>query len=187
MALRLSPHLPTETVARARGLRRDATDAERALWSGLRHAFSHVRFRRQVPVGPYFADFASHGAKLIVEVDGGQHAEAAGYDTARTAFLMAEGYSVLRFWNNEVLVNLPGVLETIANHLPSPPVGEGGPQGRMRGARQSRARTSGPHPHPVPPHKGEGGNITSSSPYSPSPSRAVRGPLPLPQGEGFKE
>ena len=160
MLLRLSPHLPPETVDRARALRRDATDAERMLWTGLRQAFPHERFRRQVPIGPYFADFASHGAKLIVEVDGGQHAEAASYDNARTAFLMAEGYSVLRFWNNEVLENLAGVLEKIVNHLPSPPVGEGGPQGRMRGARQGRARTSGPHPHPNPPHKGEGVSVS---------------------------
>ena len=173
MALRLSPYLPAETLARARGLRRDATDAERALWVGVRQSFPHVRFRRQVPVGPYFADFVSHGAKLIVEVDGGQHAEAANYDAARTAFLESEGYQVLRFWNNDVLQNLSGVLETIANHLPSPLVGEGGPQGRMRGARHGRARTSGPHPHPAPPHKGEGEQKPVKSLYSPSASRAA--------------
>jgi very-short-patch-repair endonuclease len=153
-ALRLSPHLAPETVARARQLRRDATDAESVLWYALREKMAVARFRRQAPFGPYYADFTSHSARLIVEVDGGQHS--AGRDAARTRFLQGEGYRVLRFWNNEVLENLDGVLTTIAAALPSPLVGEGGLKGRMRGARRSRARASGSHPHPNPPHKGEG-------------------------------
>ena len=116
-----------------------------------------AHFRHQVPLGPYYADFASHAARLIIEVDGSQHGEER--DAARTHFLEGEGYRVLRFWNNEVLGNLDGVLRTIAAALPSPLVGEGGPKGRMGGARRSRARASGPHPPPSPPHKGEGGNV----------------------------
>ena len=146
------------TVARARRLRRNATDAESVLWFGLRDKLAGTRFRRQAAFGPYFADFACHAAKLIVEVDGGQHN--AGRDAVRTEFLNGEGYRVLRFWNNDVLSNLGGVLETIAAALPSPLVGEGGPQARMRGAQRSCAPASGRHPHPSPPHKGEGVNDT---------------------------
>jgi very-short-patch-repair endonuclease len=94
------------------------TDAERVLWRALREALPGWHWRKQVPLGPYFADFASHSAKLIVEVDGGQHAEAAAYDRKRTVFLEAEGFRVVRFWNNEVLSNTNGVLEAIAQVLP---------------------------------------------------------------------
>jgi very-short-patch-repair endonuclease len=120
------------TVDRARKLRRNATDAESILWFALRDKLPMARFRRQVPFGSYFADFASHGAKLIVEVDGGQHKP--DRDAARTRFLEGEGYKVIRFWNNDVLRNLDGVLQTIAAALPSPLVGEGGAQRRMRGS-----------------------------------------------------
>lgn len=129
------------TVARARSLRRDATVAESTLWYALRENLPTAKFRRQVPLGPYFADFASHRAKLIIEVDGGHHAEQIDYDSARTAFLEQEGYRVLRFWNNDILTNVDGVLDRIAAALPSPLVGEGGPKGRMRGRRRSRAPT----------------------------------------------
>lgn len=108
-------------VARSRQLRRDRTPAERHLWRALREAFPQAKFRFQVPLGPYNADFCSHGAKLIIEVDGGQHANAIDYDEARTRFLNAEGYCVLRFWNDEVLGNIDGVLRIIAENLsPSP-------------------------------------------------------------------
>jgi very-short-patch-repair endonuclease len=127
--------LPSTTTARARELRRDPTEAEKILWRALREAFSDAKFRQQVPMGPYFADFCSHGAKLIVEADGGQHDEAAAYDAQRTRFLESEGYKVLRFWNNDILQNIDGVITTIALQIPSPPVGEGGPKGRMRGSR----------------------------------------------------
>ncbi|HYD14568.1 MAG TPA: DUF559 domain-containing protein [Allosphingosinicella sp.] len=156
--MRRSPYLAPGTVARARTLRREMTPAERCLWKGMRSVLTDARFRCQVPFGPYYADFASHRCRLIVEVDGSQHGEALDYDAARTHFLEGEGYRVLRFWNNEVLRDLDAVLTAIAAQIPSPLVGEGGPKGRMGGARRSRARSAGPHPHPSPPHKGEGGN-----------------------------
>ncbi len=126
--------LPALTPFRARDLRRNATEAEKLLWRALREAFPSVKFRRQVPLGRYFADFCSHSAKLVIEVDGGQHAETEAYDDARTSFIEAEGYRLLRFWNNDVLGNVEGVIASIATHLPSPLVGEGGAQRRMRGS-----------------------------------------------------
>lgn len=152
--LKLSPN----AIPRARYLRRTMTDAERVLWRGLREAFPGRHWRKQVPFGPYTADFCSHRAKLIVEVDGSQHQEAEVYDAARTALLESRGYKVLRFWNNEVLHELESVLTAIATALPSSLAGEGGAKRRMGGARPSRARAAGAHPLPSPPRKGEGGN-----------------------------
>jgi len=112
---------PSGTVDRARDLRRNATDAEKHLWRALRQVFPQTKFRRQVPHGPYFADFLSFNAKLVVEVDGGQHADATEYDATRTRYLEAQGYRVLRFWNNDVLTNTDGVLTVISESLsPSP-------------------------------------------------------------------
>ncbi|MGV3730913.1 MAG: endonuclease domain-containing protein [Sphingopyxis sp.] len=103
------------------------------MWRALREAFPPAKFRRQQALGPYFADFASHAARLVIEIDGGQHGEAVAYDEARTRFITGEGYKVIRFWNDDVMTNLEGVLTSIASTLPSPLVGKGGPQGRMRG------------------------------------------------------
>ena len=116
-------------TVRARTLRRDATDAERVLWRALRALKLPVRIRRQHPVGTYIADFAIPAYGLIVEIDGGQHADAAEADAQRTAALSAHGYRVIRFWNNEVLGNIEGVVETILAEIgewptsppPSPP------------------------------------------------------------------
>ena len=108
------------SVARARKLRRNSTDAERKLWRALRSALPHLKWRRQMPVGPYFADLACFASKLIIEIDGGQHA-AAAYDERRSAFLEAQGYCVLRFWNDDVLNNTDGVVEAIALHLSTSP------------------------------------------------------------------
>jgi len=111
--------LPAHTVERARALRRNATDAERLLWRALREAFPAARFRRQAPSGPYFADFCSHGARLVIEVDGGQHAGRTGCDATRTRVIGQEGYRVLRSRNDEVLRNINGVLGVLAAVLPS--------------------------------------------------------------------
>jgi very-short-patch-repair endonuclease len=102
------------TTTRARRLRRNATDAEQALWNRLRsRAVNGCKFIRQEPIGPYTVDFICRELRLIVEVDGGQHAENAS-DVMRDAWLAARGYRVLRFWNNDVLGNMVGVLEKIA-------------------------------------------------------------------------
>src|SRR5271166_4803079 len=95
----------------ARSLRRGMTDAERHLWKHLRlRSIDGFKFRRQHDIGPYIVDFACVRAKLVVEIDGGQHADAVTYDVALTAFLSCQGFRVLRFWNNEVLENIDGVL-----------------------------------------------------------------------------
>ena len=112
--MRTYQHQPSGTVDRARELRRGATDAEKKLWAGLRRTFPELRFRRQVPVGPYFVDFLSVRAGLVIEVDGGQHDADAAYDARRTAMLNQHGYHVDRFWNDDVLTNLNGVLQQIA-------------------------------------------------------------------------
>jgi very-short-patch-repair endonuclease len=97
----------------ARALRRSATDVERIMWRLLRdRRLNGIKFRRQVPIGPFVADFASIEHRLVVELDGGQHAESVG-DIRRDAYLAAEGWRVLRFWNNEAMSNREGVLETI--------------------------------------------------------------------------
>jgi very-short-patch-repair endonuclease len=105
---------------RARALRRDMTDAERKLWRVLRQRqVNGLKFRRQVPLGRYIADFVCYEVRLIVEIDGGQHENASPREAERTAFLQDEGYRVLRFWNNEVLANLAGVYDAIVGELSS--------------------------------------------------------------------
>ena len=100
-------------TAKARHLRRAQTDAERRLWYRLnnRQLAGH-KFVRQEPIGPYFADFVCRERKLVVELDGSQHAESE-HDQVRDAFLVACGYRVLRFWNRDVMQNLNSVLDTI--------------------------------------------------------------------------
>lgn len=100
---------------RARQLRRDQTDAEATLWRVLRSRGLGVKFRRQYPVGPYITDFASIERGLVVELDGSGHAtpEGRAHDAERTRYLNAAGFRVLRFWNNEVLTNLDGVVQAI--------------------------------------------------------------------------
>jgi very-short-patch-repair endonuclease len=109
------------------------TDAEKSVWRILRlYQIDGHRFRRQVPLGRYIADFVCHGARLIIEIDGGQHQGSAPQEAERTRFLQDQGYRVLRLWNNEVLSNLEGVRATIAETLavspspnPPPSTGEG--------------------------------------------------------------
>ena len=97
------------------------TDAERAMWRLLREVAPGARWRRQVPIRHFIADFASHKVKLVIEVDGGQHSEEA--DAERTAMIEAEGYDVLRFWNNAVLSNAEGCARVLGEALAarSPP------------------------------------------------------------------
>ena len=114
-------HQPSGTVNRARLLRRESTPAEKLLWRALRET-KLAKFRRQMPVGPYFADFAAFSERLIIELDGGQHSPEV--DAARTRFIEAQGYRVLRFWNNDVIENVEGVLAAITDALPHFPLGE---------------------------------------------------------------
>lgn len=101
----------------ARPLRRAMTDAEKTLWEALRNRqLDGRKFRRQMTIGPYIADFACIAARLIIELDGGQHTTSAT-DTRRTARLEAQGWHVLRYWNHDVLENLEGVLAAITAAL----------------------------------------------------------------------
>jgi 16S rRNA processing protein RimM len=123
------------TTARAREFRRNQTDAEKRLWSRLRNnSLGGFKFRRQHPIPPYIADFFCEQLGVIIELDGGQHTPEV--DAKRSVYLESKGYRILRFWNNEVLSNTNGVLETILNELKAPhpprfagalplPVGEG--------------------------------------------------------------
>jgi very-short-patch-repair endonuclease len=121
---------------KARRLRLDQTEVEKRLWLKLRdrRLLGH-KFRRQVPVGPYIADFTCIEQSLIIELDGGQHGTMVEQDAARTARFERDGWRVMRFWNNDVVENMEGVLETIAAVL--------------------AAKPSSPHPDPLP-HAGEG-------------------------------
>ena len=98
------------------------TDAERLLWQVLRgKQCNGHRFRRQHPIGPYIADFACIEQRIVIELDGGQHQAQRGYDEHRSTFLQAQGWQVLRFWNNDVLNNIAGVLSIIAEGLSHAP------------------------------------------------------------------
>jgi len=123
------------TSKRARVLRQHLTDAERRLWYHLQNRqLGGWKFRRQHPVGPFIVDFICLEKKVVIEVDGGQHAENEELDTQRSAYLKEMGYHILRFWNNEVLQETEAVLTTIFASLEDAP----------------------PHPSPLPPMGGEG-------------------------------
>ena len=131
---------------RARQLRNRMTDAELRLWLRLRcEQMDRFRFRRQIPIGAYIVDFVCFKARLIVEVDGGQHATVIAKDAERTEWLMSQGFRVLRFWNSAVLKELDSVAgeirKALANHSLPSDKGEG---------------TTASDPLPNPPHKGEG-------------------------------
>jgi very-short-patch-repair endonuclease len=132
-----------KTTKRARGLRKESSFPERLLWSKLRNSqLAGWKFRRQHPVGPYFADFACVEVKLIVELDGDTHGQAAQqeHDLKRTVFLESEGWEVMRIWNAHLMENIDGALDGIQDHLehrkhliegagstPLPQAGEEGP------------------------------------------------------------
>jgi very-short-patch-repair endonuclease len=110
------------TIRRARKLRSNLTDAENYLWRHLRfRQIAGHKFRRQRPLGPYIVDFVCLEKKLVVEVDGGQHAENQTSDVERDMWLRSQGYEVLRFWNDEVLTKIDGVKEVILQNLNVPP------------------------------------------------------------------
>ena len=107
-----------DSTPRARSLRRDSTDAERLLWRQVRdRRLGGYKFRRQVPIGPYIADFLCVSGRLIIELDGSQHRERTAEDRERTQWLEGAGYRVLRVWNNDVLHNMDRVLEAIIAEL----------------------------------------------------------------------
>jgi very-short-patch-repair endonuclease len=106
---------------RARELRRAQTDAERKLWSRLKGAQLHgVRFRRQFPIGPFFADFCAPKEFLVIELDGSQHMDMLDRDEQRTKYLEGLGYRVVRFWDDDALAHTDEVIEQISNLLKDP-------------------------------------------------------------------
>lgn len=105
----------------ARALRKSETDAERKIWQLLRsRSLNGTKFRRQHPVGPYIIDFICINENLIIELDGSQHQQQLAYDAQRTAFLEQAGYRVLRFWDNDVLLQTESVMQAIYDALGSP-------------------------------------------------------------------
>ena len=135
------PHsaIARRTRGRAQSLRRSPTDAERKMWLLLRSLkLLGMHFRRQAPIGIYIADFAWYAGKLVIEVDGSQHAgKQRDYDARRTAWLTSQGYRVLRFWDNDVLKSPRNVGEAI-----------------LSASCESVAPSA--TPPPTPPHRGEG-------------------------------
>ena len=118
------------SVTVAKNLRSAQTDAERKLWFRLRdRRLAGLKFRRQVPINRYVVDFCCEASRLIVEVDGGQHGSQD--ETNRTVSLEAKGYLVVRFWNNDVLQNIDGVIESILTTL-------------------DKSTSLPPHPNPLP-------------------------------------
>jgi very-short-patch-repair endonuclease len=121
-------------TGRAQELRRSATPAERPLWTCLsRRQVAYTKFSRQIPVGPFICDFVSRSAKLVIELDGGQHDRDEWRDRQRTDYVEGMGYKVIRFWNTEVLESLETVVRRIEVELrtsppPAPPASGRGAQ-----------------------------------------------------------
>ena len=114
----------TKLRVRSRTLRRNLTEAERIIWYAVRaHRLNGASFRRQTPIGPFIVDFVCHDARLIIEVDGGQHFESENEkrDARRDRFLARKGYRVLRFSNHDVMTNRQGVVEAIGAALAASP------------------------------------------------------------------
>ncbi|MBU8975718.1 DUF559 domain-containing protein [Lysobacter sp. MMG2] len=123
--------LPTDTLRRARSLRASATDAQRVIWRGLRNnQLPGFKFRRQYPIPPYVVDFVCLTAMLVIELDGSQHSYQT--DLTRTRFIESQGFTVFRFWDNEVLQQTDAVIEAIWN----------------------ACRSAAPHPNPSPDGRG---------------------------------
>ena len=187
---------------RARRMRREKTSAERKLWRLLRELNRRgLQFRQQAPIGPYIADFAEHSAKLVLEVDGGQHGEEAiaRSDGERTRWLELQGYQVIRFWNDDVLRNTQGVMTAVLASLgilqdrdepcsassqerdpiPSTLVGEG------QGGGESLKPAVGSPPTPNPSPQGGGGRRVEVGPGNPQSGR-WESPPPLTRPRGGK-
>jgi very-short-patch-repair endonuclease len=113
--------MSNKTIASARKLRKTATKAENLLWQKLRtRQLEGFKFRRQQPIGIYIVDFINFEKKIVIELDGGQHAILKDKDQKRDAWLNAEGFEVMRVWNNDVFQNLDGILEAIRDKLITP-------------------------------------------------------------------
>lgn len=169
------------TLENARALRKNATDCERLLWFHLRaHRLQGFKFKRQQPIGVYIVDFVCFETRCIVEADGGHHAERIDYDSRRDDWLRSQGFTVLRFWNNDILANIEGVLETIAGacrqglNAPSPqplprqgggaikPAGANGPVAAASAGVYDGNNTEG---------EGNAPNLSREAVHSPLPSR----------------
>ncbi|MCL7489400.1 MAG: DUF559 domain-containing protein [Desulfobulbaceae bacterium] len=128
----MKPRYPLQD--RARVLRNNATEVERRLWRHLRNRqMEGVKFRRQQPIEGYIVDFVSFEKRIVIELDGGQHGDAQAEDRQRDGCLTMNGFTMLRFWNNEVFENVEGVLEVIRQQClagvpptPRPPPVKGG-------------------------------------------------------------
>ncbi len=111
-----------DLLQHARDLRKNQTDVECLIWRHLRaKRFAEWKFKRQQPLGSYIVDFVCFEARLVIELDGGQHAEQIEYDAVRTRWLRAQRFTVLRFWNNDVIENLDGVMQTVLESLQAAP------------------------------------------------------------------
>ncbi len=134
----------------AKALRKTMTDSEHKLWSALRSLQFGVKFRKQHPLGNFITDFACLNPKLVVELDGSQHAGQAGYDARREAYLRAQGFAVLRFPTNAPLVNLAGVLTVIADELRELAGDAPNPDFPQRGKENENTLHSAPNIPPSP-------------------------------------
>jgi very-short-patch-repair endonuclease len=167
----------------AREMRADPTDAECKLWPRLKHdiplAGSHVR--RPALIGPFIVDFASRKAKLVIELDGGQHDGLREADARRSAYIEARGYRVLRFWNHEVFENIDGVLQVVQSVVtpipdPSPQGGRGHRARSVRLKRRSAAdKQASPSPFP-PCGEGPGMGVPQAMTYRVTPKPSASNP-----------
>ncbi len=152
-----------QTLRKARTLRQAGTDAEGLLWHFLRNKqLDDCKFRRQQPIGPYIADFACLSRKLLIELDGSQHAERHVYDEKRDNFLQEKGYRILRFWNNEVFEHCFGVLEQMYEALTSPPPHQPSPVGSASACLSCGRRQA------TPPRGGSDWSIERARAYLPA-------------------
>ncbi|QXP94332.1 DUF559 domain-containing protein [Methylococcus capsulatus] len=181
--------LPEDLKRHARAMRKTATDAENLMWRLLRNRrLANAKFRRQHPIGEYIADFYCDEHGLVVELDGGQHAEQKTYDERRTAFLQSQGLTVLRFWNHQVLGETEAVLQVIWEHVarndtltPSPSPAYG------RGENENPSPVGGRGENESPSPAG-GRRVWDEGVSNPSATGDSLTPTPLPPtGEGLKE